>query len=629
MLWWFTTSIPDYNLPRSILWESIPAEQLPLLPSKNMSSYAFHLMFQPFFPCGSFQWISPEFFMSNGYFCHTRDFLWVSLFIAINHWIPIVRVTVQPPVYLLLVSQGSNVPAIITQLSETLNIPVGLICTLGETFPAIYPGLCGPAAAFALLRRLRRRHFSTNITPFVPICQLRDFSFANIYLVRQYTLNLGLLQPSLREQNGYLDRRAGGLVLDANPEHTQQLRQLNHLRTLLLPLPESSYLTDYDIYTLIPQLQIAYPGCSFLILPTVQDLASISPTWYPLIVFCIVFTRWCVILLDHDDSICFTTTRLDPSVIQPYLPTSLLLRTHLAYHAPCGQGWHGYALLSLLLYGQNTPTHMVLLFYQLTYQRRHSPSPPLLSAGNPNRTYTYHHSHLPPLQRDRWLTNHQIDLVLESYLLATSVHYVHSGYLYNFFPILYSDHDWATVLCIDQHWIPILYTRHNNTVTFNSTQLTHSQLIELHHCFSHSLIHHHPLPPIATGWCGYQSIAALLSWAHNRQYDARDLAHLYELCTTLPTTSQYLAYITAGAPTAIRPTDLDCPCTADYIPVPCQTSVNNFPAQLTPQFLDSCSKPDLQYYTSWNTLDSQYFDAELTTVLSTLPFTHTHHLHLG
>ena len=629
MLWWFTTSIPDYHLPRSILWESIPTEQLPLLPSKNMSSYAFHLMFQPFFPCGSFQWVSPEFFMSNGYFCHTRDFLWVSLFIAINHWVPIVRVTVQPPVYLLLVSQGSNVPAIITQLSETLNIPVGLICTLGETFPAIYPGLCGPAAAFALLRRLRRRHFANNITPFVPICQLRDFSFANLYLVRQYTLNLELLQPSLREQNGYLDRRAGGSVLDANPEHTQQLRQLNHLRTLLLPLPESSYLTDYDIYTLIPQLQIAYPGCSFLILPTVQDLASISPTWYPLLVFCIVFTRWCVILLDHDDSICFTTIRLDPSVIQPYLPTSLLLRTHLAYHAPCGHGWHGYALLSLLLYGQNTPTHMVLLFYQLTYQRLHSSSPPLLSAGNPHRIYTYHHSHLPPLQRDRWLTNHQIDLVLTSYLRATPVHYIRSGYLYNFFPILYNDHDWATVLCIDQHWIPIFYTQHNNTVTFNSTQLTHSQLIELHHCFSQFVIHYHPLPPIATGWCGYQSIAALLSWAHNWQYDARDLAHLYELCTTLPTINPYLAYITAGAPTAIRPTDLDCPCTADYIPVPCQSSVNNFPAQLTPQFLDSCPKPDFQYYTSWNTLDSQHYNAELTAVLSTLPFTHTHHLHLG
>ena len=70
--------------------------------------------------------------MSNGEFCHTRDFLWVSLFIATEHWIPIVRVTIQPTVYLLLVPQGSNVPAVITQLSETLNIPVGLIYTLGE-----------------------------------------------------------------------------------------------------------------------------------------------------------------------------------------------------------------------------------------------------------------------------------------------------------------------------------------------------------------------------------------------------------------------------------------------------------------------------------------------------------------
>lgn len=213
--------------------------------------------------------------------------------------------------------------------------------------------------------------------------------------------------------------------------------------------------------------------------------------------------------------------------------------------------------------------------------------------------------------------------------MATPVRYIHSRHLYDFFPMLYSDYDWATVLCIDQHWIPIFYTHHNNTITFNSTQLTYSQLTELHHCFSQYLIYNNPLPPIANGWCGYQSIAALLAWTYNRPYDSHDLARLCELCTTLPMASQYLAYITAGAPSAIRPTDLDCPCTADYIPVPCQTSVNIFPVQLTPQFLDSCSKPDLTYYMSWNTLDSQCFNAELASVLSTLPFTHTHHLHLG
>ena len=110
-----------YPLPRSLLDE----RQLPLNPDNNLSSYALHLIFQPFFPLNDYHWFPPDFFVSNGHLCVQDNRLWVSLFIADNHWIPVIRVVVQPPVFLVIVPSGANVPLIIEELSTIVGIPRG------------------------------------------------------------------------------------------------------------------------------------------------------------------------------------------------------------------------------------------------------------------------------------------------------------------------------------------------------------------------------------------------------------------------------------------------------------------------------------------------------------------------
>ena len=68
--------------------------------------------------------------------CRKQPYFWVSLFISDGHWIPVIRVVLNNPVYLLMVPHGSDAPRAIKQLSdEKMGIPVALLRTVGETLP--------------------------------------------------------------------------------------------------------------------------------------------------------------------------------------------------------------------------------------------------------------------------------------------------------------------------------------------------------------------------------------------------------------------------------------------------------------------------------------------------------------
>ena len=599
-----------------------------------MSSHMLHLIFQSLFPVNDYRWLNPEMFMTNGALCGRLSYPWITLFVVDHHWVIVLKVLADKHVYRILAPHRSNIKQAIQRLSDILGIPIGLIRTFGEFFPTTHPGLCGPAAVLTILKHMRLRYFSKALTPYTPICHRDDFSFSNLYLIRQHSLNLELAVPSERELLGFPDTRAGGNMGTIDQEAIQHEQLQRNIFLYLSPLTEELYLTNADIQHLIPHYLRYYDNCHFYITPHVEETSLLLPTSHPAMIFQVYQHRWQVIVYDAEDLICITNGSPDSLQHFERITNYSNLRKSCITLRSNTLGWDGYALCSFLLYGQQSLTNTICLYQSVLANRLQFASPYSFRAGFLD-TLSKNYTPLPPLSYEYWYTNHQLDIVGFVTTLDTICRYLPSCHLPYFSPPT-RRFTWGTIVCHLQHWIPLYYDSTNHRLHTFANQLPQNFLFRIYKLLQYPTINLHNPPDIANGWCGHLSILILQAWVHHQPPQYAMLSPLFHLQQLLPTpysTSFAAGMIQHNTTTApqVHPTDLDvesthptCPPTATW-----QTSVPFSTFSLTPQFIDSCDLPDLTKYGHWDPLETSLYNMELTEAFAKLPFTHTRHTNLG
>ena len=277
---------------------------------------------------------------------------------------------------------------------------------------------------------------------------------------------------------------------------------------------------------------------------------------------------------------------------------------------------------------------MCLLRFQLDYLRDNHSLTPTIFAGQPGTgclSKTPTNLALPILPRHQWATNFHLDILVSVLFRGVSVRYLPSQTFYPFFLTVDFSSTWITILCIRQHWVPFMFDFQTQTFHLLINHLTTADLQYVSSFTQNFKLQGHSIPVCTSGWCGYHAILILCSWMfdfHVTNQNLRTLRHLQQ-CFCAPIDGPATP-LRAGSPSP-GPTDLDISPTLEPAlgPAPRTDFSKHFTFSLTPQFLDTCHIPDLTYYTTWNTLDPTCFSTTLANKISQLPFTPTHHLHLG
>ena len=226
----------------------------------QFSSHHLDLLFLFLFPHNRFHWVHPEHFMTFGpHFAHI-NYKWVTCFIAQQHWVPVIKLLPNFPAYHFLIPMGLPASLVAQRFLELTHIPPDELRSRGDFFPSTPPGLCGPAAALALLRKFKHKHFSqTKYLLERGINHVLDYSRYGIFEVLQYAAALDTLFPP--DPNDIFSS-AGGNLSCSPTQPTQELIQRTLLQRKLsrymTPLTPNEYLADADIEAFIPLLMRKY-----------------------------------------------------------------------------------------------------------------------------------------------------------------------------------------------------------------------------------------------------------------------------------------------------------------------------------------------------------------------------------
>ena len=384
----------------------------PTAPSQ-FSSHHLDLLFRFLFPHNRFHWVHPEHFMTFGAQFAYVNYKWVTCFIAQQHWIPVIKLLPNFPSYHFLIPRGIPVSLVAQRFLELTNIAANDFRSRGNFFPSTPPGLCGPAAALALMRQFKFRHFSpTKYSVDQPKLHLLDYSRQGIFEILLYVASLDTLFPA---DPGNIFSFAGGHPSRCPTLPTQENIQRTLLRKKLIqymtPLTPTNYLSDADIKMFIPGLMQKYwPHDVYVISGPCSLLSPLSQ--YP---NCIIFyttpQAWQIY---HKTTHQIIQYIIDPGfdVNTPHLfppwtdleCVQFLLRPHSA-------GWNGINLLSYILNGQQTLEHSLDLFSQISSYRTLPLHQPLFTAGSTSPDSIFSQC-VHPLPRALWMNNLQLDLAL-------------------------------------------------------------------------------------------------------------------------------------------------------------------------------------------------------------------------
>ena len=620
-------------------------ESQPPVPSQ-FSSHHLDLLFRFLFPHNRFHWVHPEHFMTFGAQFAYVNYKWVTCFIAQQHWIPVIKFLPNFPAYHFLIPRGIPVSLVAQRFLELTNIAPNDFRSRGNFFPSTPPGLCGPAAALALMRKFKFKHFSpTKYLIDQPRNHLLDYSRQGIFEILLYVASLDTLFPA--DPNDIFSF-AGGNPSRCPTLPTQENIQRTLLRRKLIrymtPLTPNDYLSDADIEMFIPWLMRKYQHHHVYVIPGPRPLLSPLSQYPNCIIFYTTPQAWQIY---HKTAYQIIQYVIDPGLdINPqhlFPPwtdlecVQFLLRPHSA-------GWNGVNLLSYILNGQQTLENSLDLFSQICSYRTLPVHQPFFTAGssfsNPISSQYVH-----PLPRPFWMNNFQLDLAL---------HLTLPHYSYDILPTTRADQfnpppptaSWIVVLSYCDHWFPFLF-HHGLKLPF--VDLPHNCPSSIYQYF-HGLFkqyHLHILPhfTLPSGWCGLTAIIFL----------HRIACHLPSspIVSTIPSSLQSACLCWGGAWDTIMdtnnadgepehsatvattiPFDLQIDSTTtgcDISPAPnvtWQTS-ESFSCPLTPVFIQQCQLPSLTKYVQWNDLDFINYDSYLTHTFTCLPFTHTHYSQLG
>ena len=356
----------------------------------QFSSHHLDLLFRFLFPHNRFHWVHPEHFMSFGIHFADINYKWVTFFITQQHWVSVIKLLPNFPAYHFLIPIGLTASLVVQRFSELTHIPTEEIRSRGDFFPSTPPGLCGPAAALALLRKFKLKHFSRT-KYFLDRCtnHLYDYSHSGIFEILQYAASLDTLFSA---DEGEISSSAGGNLSSSHTQSAQELIQRTIIQRNLIrymtPLAPAEYLSDADIQVFIPQLQHQYVDHHVHILPGPRH--SLSPLSQPS--NCIIFYTtphiWQVYLKsDQQLTHCVAHHESDPlpATLFPFYTDLECIQFLLRPHS---EGWNGFNLLSHILHGQQTLENTLDLYHQIESYRSLPSHLPLFQAGSLSPYFT-------------------------------------------------------------------------------------------------------------------------------------------------------------------------------------------------------------------------------------------------
>ena len=617
----------------------------PTAPSQ-FSSHHLDLLFRFLFPHNRFHWVHPEHFMTFGAQFAYVNYKWVTCFIAQQHWIPVIKLLPNFPSYHFLIPRGIPVSLVAQRFLELTNIAANDFRSRGNFFPSTPPGLCGPAAALALMRQFKFRHFSpTKYSVDQPKLHLLDYSRQGIFEILLYVASLDTLFPA---DPGNIFSFAGGHPSRCPTLPTQENIQRTLLRNKLIqymtPLTPTNYLSDADIKMFIPGLMQKYRHHDVYVISGPCSLLSPLSQYPNCIIFYTTPQAWQIYhktphqIIQHiiDPGFDVNTPHLFP----PWTDlecVQFLLRPHSA-------GWNGINLLSYILNGQQTLEHSLDLFSQISSYRTLPLHQPLFTAGSTSPDSIFS-QYVHPLPRALWMNNLQLDLALYLTLPYYSYCILPTTRANQFNPPPPTT-SWIVVLNYCDHWFPFLF-HHGLQLLFvdfphhcpNNIRYYFRDLFKQYYL---RILPHFALP---SGWCGLTALTFLhkivchLPTSHINTTTPFS-PHCDCLCwggtwdTILDTNSADGGSERSATIATTIPFDLqqDSMTTGGDIPlapgVAWQTS-ESFSCPLTPHFIQQCQLPDLTKYAQWNDLDFANYDSYLTHTFTCLPFTHTHYSQLG
>ncbi len=217
--------------------------------------------------------------MSFGIHFADINYKWVTFFITQQHWVSVIKLLPNFPAYHFLIPIGLTASLVVQRFSELTHIPTEEIRSRGDFFPSTPPGLCGPAAALALLRKFKLKHFSRT-KYFLDRCtnHLYDYSHSGIFEILQYAASLDTLFSA---DEGEISSSAGGNLSSSHTQSAQELIQRTIIQRNLIrymtPLAPAEYLSDADIQNFHSSTptSICWPSCTYSPRPSSFSLSSL------------------------------------------------------------------------------------------------------------------------------------------------------------------------------------------------------------------------------------------------------------------------------------------------------------------------------------------------------------------